>query len=187
MEQVRARFEKHAQRGITLSASQLAKFAKDRGLKGVTQAGLRKLRHEFKFTAVASRYRRPLKFMSSSVARYGVVMADMANFMPQHRKVNGNAIGFLCVVECISGQLAAIPVPNFKTSSWEHALTSAFDHSAIAGVRIVVTDRDSAVRSDNSQGLRSRLKEKYGVGWLFLKSRSKAFKVCYAAAGRRVI
>ena len=47
--------------------------------------------------------------------RNPAVMADMANFMPEHSKVNGKAIGFLLVVECISGQLAAEAVPEPAT------------------------------------------------------------------------
>jgi hypothetical protein len=185
MDQVRNHFEKHAKRGITLSAAQLAKFARAKQLKGVTQASLRQIRHEFKFTAFASRYRRPLKYMSSSVARYGVVMADMANFMKQHSKVNGGAKAFLCCVECISGQLAVVPVPDLTRKSWKKALNVVFERSAINAIRILVTDRDSALKSSNSKGLRQELQEEHGVGWLFLKSRSKAFKVGGSTTGRR--
>ena len=74
MDKVRGWFEKHARLGITLSAEQLAKFARQKGIK-VKMKELRQIRHEFKFTAMASRYRRPLKYMSSSVGRYGLLSA----------------------------------------------------------------------------------------------------------------
>lgn len=127
---------------------------------------------------MASSYRRPLRFMSSSVAKYGVVMADMANYMPQHKRANGGAVAFLCVVECLSGQLAAVPCKDLTTRSWERALTSVAEGSAINAVRVVVSDRDSAVKSSHeSKGLRGRLRSKFGIGWIFLKNRHKAFKV----------
>jgi hypothetical protein len=72
MDQLRARFEKHARIGITLSARQLADFALKKGIK-IEMSELRKIRHEFKFTAFASRYQKPLKYMSNSVGRYGKI------------------------------------------------------------------------------------------------------------------
>lgn len=177
MDGVRQYFERHARRGITLSASQLHAYAQKRGV-AVTLSKLRKVRHEYKFTAFASRYTKPLRYMSSSVAKYGVVMADMANFMPRRRAVNGGARAFLCCVECLSGQLAAVPCKDLTTKSWEKALVSVIEGSAINAVRTVVSDRDSAVKSTHaSKGLRARLKARFGVGWIFLKSRHKAFKV----------
>lgn len=178
MDQVRKHFERHARRGITLSARQLAEYCRKRNLP-FTLERLRKIRHEFKFTAFYSRYAKPLRYMSSSVPKYGVVMADMANFMPQHRRANDGAVAFLCVVECLSGQLAAVPCKDLTSKSWERALVSVAEGgSAIHAVRVVVSDRDSAVKSNHaSAGLRARLKARYDVGWIFLKNRNKAYKV----------
>ena len=177
MDRVRAHFEKYARRGITLSAVQLAAFCREKNIK-FDLATLRKVRHEFKFTALAARYTKPLRYMSSSVAKYGVVMADMAYFMPRHKGVNGGAVGFLCCVECLSGQLAAVPCKNFTTKAWESALTAILESSGIHAITVIVSDRDSAVKSNHaSEGLRGRLKSKRGIGWIFLKNRNKAFKV----------
>lgn len=177
MDVVRRHFEKHARRGITLNAPQLAAFARQKDIR-VALKDLRKIRHEFKFTAFASRYRRPLRYMSSSYPRYGVGMADAAIFMPQHKKVNDGAMGFLLVVECLSGQLAAIPLRDLTSRSWELALVAVIETSSIHALRVMVSDRDSAVKSnDASKGLRARLKKRFGLGWIFLKNRNKAFKV----------
>jgi hypothetical protein len=177
MDKVRAQFEQHARRGITLSAEQLAAFARKKGVK-VDMSELRKIRHEYKFTAFAARYRRPLRFFSQSVARYGVVFLDMGHMAGEHKKVNDGMMGFLCCVEAISGQLSAIPVRDFTTRSWEKAIVSMIEHSAVNAVRCVISDRDSAVKSNHeSLGLRARLKRDFGVKWVFLKNRSKAYKV----------
>jgi hypothetical protein len=177
MDRVRDYFEKHAKKGITLSAVQLAAFCRQKKIK-FDMAKLRQVRHEFKFTAFAARYRRPLRYMSSSVSKYGVVMADMANFMPQHKRVNDGAVGFLCCVECLSGQLAAVPCKDFTTRSWAKALDAVLERSGIHAINVIVSDRDSAVKSNHaSKGLRGRLKSEHGISWLFLKNRNKAFKV----------
>jgi len=176
MERVRAYFEKHAREGITLSARQLADFCRKKGIRASPEK-LRRVRHEFKFTAFYSRYRKPMRYARSSFAHYGVVMADMANFMPKRRRVNGGNKAFLCAVECLSGQLAAVPVKDLTRRSWESALKTVIEKSGINAVRTVVTDRDSAVVSDNETSLRKHLRDKFGVGWHFLKSRNKAFKV----------
>ena len=178
MDKVRAHFEQHARRGITVNARQLAVFARKKGIK-VKLSELRKIRHEFKFTAFSSRFRRPLRFFSNSVARYGVVFVDMCHMAGEHKKVNNGMMGLLVSVEAISGQLSAIPVRNFTTRSWETAIVSMIEHSAINAVRCVVSDRDSAVKSNHeSMGLRARLRRDFGVKWVFLKNRSKAYKVC---------
>lgn len=179
---MRQHFERNARRGITLSAEKLAEFARKKNL-GLGLAQLRKIRHTFKFTAFASRYRRPLRYMSSSVPSYGVVMVDMANFLPQHKRANGGAVAFLCCVECLSGQLAAVPCTDLTARSWEKALVSVIESSGIHAVRVIVSDRDSAVKSNHaSEGLRARLKARFGVKWIFLKNRNKAFKVGPARA-----
>jgi hypothetical protein len=102
----------------------------------------------------------------------------MANYMKNDAAVNGGMTGFLCVVEAVSGQLAVVPVPNLKTKSWKKAILSVMEKSAIHAIRAVCSDRDSAVKSDHeSKGLRAQLKRDHGVTWIFLKNRSKAYKV----------
>lgn len=175
MEEVRQHFEVNARKGVVLSATQLAAFAKKRGLKNTPLSDLRRIRHEFKFSAFASRYTRPLRYMSSSLMIYGSVQVDMANFMPQHRKVNGGHAAFLLGVEGVSGQLAVVPCKDLTTRSWEKGLRIMMETSAFSSVRLFQSDRDSAVKSnDASKGLRARLKRDFGVGWYFMRGRHKA-------------
>jgi hypothetical protein len=177
MEEVRRHFEANARRGVVLSASQLASFAKKRGLPNTPLAKLRQVRHGFKFSAFASRYTRPLRYMSSSLMIYGSVQVDMANFSPEHRRVNGGHAAFLLGVEGVSGQLAVVPCKDLTTKSWERAIRIMMETSSFNSVRVFMSDRDSAVKSDDaSKGLRARLKRDYGVGWYFMRGRHKAFR-----------
>jgi hypothetical protein len=194
-------FVANAKRGIVLSARQLADFARRRGLK-VAWAELRKMRHRFKFTALSSRFTRPLRYMSSSVLTYGCVQVcvfvcvarsrifflllssstnlllcqvDAAWMFKERAKVNGGAVGFLLGVEGISGQLAVQPMKDLTTKSWEKALRYMVETSAFSSVRTFMSDRDSAVKSnDESEGLRAKLKRDYGISWYFLRGRHKA-------------
>jgi hypothetical protein len=172
MERVRAYFDRYARLGQTRSAQQLADFCRRNKIPFDLQR-LRRIRHEFKYSAFAQGYRRPLKYMASSVSKYGVVHLDMANFMPQHRSLNGGHAAFLCAVECLSGQLVAIPCRDLTTASWRSAVQKLAETTVIHAIRVVCSDRDAAVKSEADGGLRALVKQRYGISWLFLKNRSK--------------
>ena len=175
MDRVRAYFDRYARLGQTRTARQLEEFCRQNGIRFDPQR-LRRIRHEFKYAAFAQAYRRPLKYMASSVSKYGVVHLDMANFQPQHRAKNDGCAAFLCAVECLSGQLVAVPCRDLTTASWRVAVQKLAETTVIHALRVVVSDRDAAVKSDNDGGLRALLKRRYGISWIFLKNRSKAFK-----------
>jgi hypothetical protein len=176
MDALHAYYVAEAKLGHYKTAAQLAKYAKDHGIKYKWE-DLKNVRHGYSFSAMASKKTRPKHFMTSAVPKYGVVMSDAANFMPEHKRKNNGAVGFLCTVECLSGQLDARPIKNLTTKSWEKALTSVIEGDNIHAITTVVSDRDSAVQSENSEGLRYKLLKKYGIRWIFLLTRHKAFKV----------
>jgi hypothetical protein len=176
MEALRQFYLAEAKEGRYKTAAQLASYAKTNGIK-YTWEELKNVRHGYSFSAMASKKTRPKHFMTSAVPKYGVVMSDAANFMPEHKRRNNGAVGFLCTVECLSGQLDAVPIKDLTTKSWEKALTSVIEGDNIHAITTVVSDRDSAVTSENSDGLQSKLLKKYGIRWIFLMTRHKAFKV----------
>jgi hypothetical protein len=79
---------------------------------------------------------------------------------------------FLVGVECLSQKLACIPCKDKSSDSWEAAITKMVELS-MGEIRCLVSDRDAAVTGVT---FRKRLLKKYGVSWIFLRSRSKAFR-----------
>jgi hypothetical protein len=168
-------FEASAKRGIVLSARQLADYARRRGLQSVPLKTLRQMRHRFKFTALSSRHVRPPRYASSSIMTYGAVQVDAAWMFKKRASVNGGAVGFLLGVEGVSGQLAVQPMKDLTSKSWEKALRQMVETSAFSSVRTFMSDRDSAVKSnDESEGLRGKLKRDFGISWYFMRGRHKA-------------
>jgi hypothetical protein len=155
-------FDKNAKRGVVLSAVQLAAHARKLGIPFAWDK-LRQMRHRFKYAAFSSRFRQPLRYMSSSVQKYGVVFLDAAVMMPRHKNVNGGCGGFLAAVESLSQQMFAVGMK-------EKAVT-VLAETKFHSMRVVVTDRDSAVKS---QAFRDSIKERFGISWTHLKNRSKA-------------
>jgi hypothetical protein len=69
-------FEKNARNGVTLSSKQLAAYAKKLDLP-VTEKSLRDMRSRFKFSAYFAKFRSPLKYMSLSHPKFGIVQESM--------------------------------------------------------------------------------------------------------------
>lgn len=162
-------FERHAKKGIVLSAAQLAKYAKSESIP-YNFDDLRHMRHRFKFSAFSSGYRAPLRFMTGSVPRYGCVFMDAAIMEPKHRGQNSGCGAFMVAVEALSQQTFTVGMRDGTTASWEKAVTELAE-TRFHSIRVVVTDRDSAVKS---QKFRDSIKERFGITWTHLKNRSKA-------------
>jgi len=162
-------FEKNAKLGIVLSAVQLAKYAKKEGIPFVFK-DLRQMRHRFKYSAFSSQYKRPLRYMSSAIQKYGVVFIDAAVMEPRHRNVNGGCGGFLVAVESLSQQMFAVGMKDGTTASWERAITQLAE-TKFHSMRVVISDRDTAVKS---QAFRDSIKKRFGISWTHLKNRNKA-------------
>jgi hypothetical protein len=186
MEEVRKHFESYAREGTTLSLEQLEAFCKKKRLK-CDKKRLRRLRHEFKYTAFASRYRKPARYMSSSIRRYGVVQVDMANFMPSMRRKNRSYGAFLIGVEMVSvtvwdvrdrspiiftltlqlsGQMAAVPCKDLTKRSWIKACTQMARYS-FNSVSVMQSDLDAAIQQ--SGYFTDLMKRKFDISWQFLR------------------
>jgi hypothetical protein len=72
-------FLRHARKGVTLSAQQLAAYCVRRRLP-YSMDKLRHLRRRWKFTAIYSRKTKVPHYMSMAIARYGVVQCDLAHW-----------------------------------------------------------------------------------------------------------
>lgn len=171
-----------AKKGVVLSAARLAEYARKKGIPHTADA-LRQMRHRFKFSAFASRFQRPPHYMSASVSRYGICQLDLGVFEPAHRRQNRGCGAFLLSVEMLSQQLQVVPCRDGTTASWEAAVTKMAE-TGFNAVRTLVTDRDSAVKS---QAFRDRIKEKFGISWTWLKNRNKVRAASAAAAAAALL
>jgi D-Tyr-tRNAtyr deacylase len=97
-------------------------------------------------------------------------MLDVAIFEKNHRNVNSGCGAFMAAVEVVSQQLFAVGMKNGTTASWEKAVTELAE-TKFHSMNMIITDRDSAVKS---QSFRDSIKERFGISWTHLKSRSKA-------------
>ena len=156
-----------AKKGVILNLKQLTAYAKKKRLN-VAQDELRRMRYKFKFSAFASRFRRPLAYMSSSIQKYGLWFLDVAIYEPGSRRQNKGCGAFLIAVESLSQQLLAFGCQDGTQASWEKAVVTLARTSN--AVRCVLTDRDSAIKSKK---WRDGIKERFGISWIHLKSRSK--------------
>lgn len=175
MEELKAHFEASARRGVLLSTNQLAAYAQKKNLS-VPRQELKKMRSFFKFTAYAEPHRRPLRYMTSSISKYGLWQVDLANFEPQHKIANKNCTAFIVMVEGLSGQTFAVPVASKKTTAWFGALVTLLDTRVNSCVAIF-SDRDVAVKNED---WRKMVRDRWGCSWYFLKNRLK----CFDAEGR---
>lgn len=190
---VKAEFFRAAKLGITLSANQLATFCKKRGYK-VDMKYLRSLRHQFKFTALFSKYSHSLRYFGTSFLRPGLVQViyitalffgrlknsvlffqfDMANYHPEFQKENHGMRAFLVGCDMLSGFLAAEPCPDLTTESWKHAVI-AMAEGRFNEIRVAISDRDSAVKSGKEGAFRDFLLKKFNIKWRFNPFRVKAY------------
>ena len=189
MEAVRRRYESFARRGIVLSVDRLEDFCKRKKISYERET-LRRLRHRWKFTALFSGKGGKRSgdgkphYMSATVYRYGTVMIDLASMKPERRYRLANEMcgAFLLGKECLSGQLAVVPCRDKTSRSWEDAVEKMCEGKFNA-VANFLSDRDAVA---TSASFRAGLREKFGIGWTFLPSRSKAFKV-RVVGGKKVL
>jgi hypothetical protein len=163
-------FDAKSRQGIVLSFLDLKAFCKREGLVCDDQT-LRDLRYQFKHTALFASYRRNHHFMTASVLKYGTAMIDLAVFRPKLKKWNDGNGAFLVAVECVSQKLSIRPCKNKKATSWMAAIRQIVELD-FDGLVCLISDRDCVV----SQRFRDQVKKKWGVSWVFLKSRGHAMK-----------
>ena len=170
---VESEFLRQARRGVILSLDQLVSFCK-RNRIPYKLPTLKKLRVRFKFSAMHSRTRRPLRYMAASVLRPGVIQFDFAHYRPELKKSNDGAIGFLLGVDVLTQYLVILPLRDQTTRSWKKAILAAIE-GTFNQVTVIYTDQDSAIKSGKESGFRAYLKKNYDIDWHFLKMYSKAF------------
>ena len=166
-DQLERHFLASAKKGIVLNLKQLVAYATKNRLD-IDRNELRRMRYKFKFSAFASRFHKPLAYMSSSIQKYGLWFLDVAIYEPGSRRQNKGCGAFLIAVESLSQQLMAFGCQDGTKASWEKAVVTLARTSN--AVRCVLTDRDSAIKSKK---WRDGIKERFGISWIHLKARSK--------------
>jgi hypothetical protein len=157
--------------GLYPSLAEMQKFCRERAIKMSAKA-LRFLRYKLKYTAMYSVFRKPLRYMGASFSKYGTVMIDMAFYAPELRAFNGGCSCFLVGVECLSGQLSVVACKNARQASWIAAIEKMVE-TGFSSVTNIISDRDASV---TGAAFRRKIKKRWGIDWMFLTIRSKAFR-----------
>ena len=141
MEVARKEFNRRAAKGLVMTTRQLVSFLKQkRVFPRPRRKDIVRMRQELKFAAFHGKFRRPLKYMSSSISRPGTIFCDMANFFPELRHKNDGMGAFLLGVDSLSLQSAIHPVKDLTTESWKKGIVK-FAESGFNAFRVCVTDR----------------------------------------------
>jgi hypothetical protein len=160
-----------ARMGITLSVERLRAYAAKNKL-GFNERQASSLRYRWKQTAKYSRYRRPPKYVGSSVDRLGNLMIDLGEFHKKLAHFNRGCKYFIVGVDCLSQKLSCIPVKVKDQAAWEYAVKEMkAKHYRL--IKTIITDRDTAVAG---KAFQNRIKRELGINWIHLKNRSKAYK-----------
>jgi hypothetical protein len=171
MEALEKEFARRASGGVVMSRDEMLEFCRRRGVS-VDREALGRLRATLRHTALFAQNRRPPRYMSSSIPKYGTIMVDMAYFRPDLRVANGQMAAFLVAVECLSGKVSVVPCTGGTQKEWERAVRIMVEHG-FDSVSHVITDQDASVTGAD---FRERVERELGVTWSFLTRRSKAFK-----------
>jgi hypothetical protein len=110
--------------------------------------------------------------MGASIDKLGNVMLDLAEFRKDLSGHNGRMKYFLVGVDCLSQLLACVPLKDKKQTSWELAIRYMIENN-YPFITTIITDRDVAI---SGQAFQREVKRKYGINWIHLRSRSKAYK-----------
>ena len=131
-------------------------------------------RREFKRLAQLEPLRRarPKHFMTQMVPHFGCVQVDLAQFRPDLAADNGGHRYFVMAVEMLSGLWAVAPAKTKTMDSFLTAIKAIFQLSPIHSVRVLLSDRESAL---HSRHFVARLKDELGINAQFLAVRSKAY------------
>jgi hypothetical protein len=167
---LRDHYWSRAAEGVVPSAHELRVWARKRG-HAVGLRQIRQLRHLWKATARHSRWVKPPVYMGASIDKLGNIFVDMAHFMPHLRVFNKQCKYFLVAVDSFSQKLACLASANATQATWEKGVIACKEHH-FPVVSCIVSDRDTAVAGETFQ---RAMRERYGIRWIHLRSRSKAF------------
>jgi hypothetical protein len=115
---------------------------------------------------------RPKRHMTHTVPHFGCVQIDLAQFRPELAQFNGGHRYFVMAVEMLSGLWAVAPAKNKTTESFMEAIKAIFQLSPIHSVRVVLSDRESALHSARFV---ERLRTELGISAQFLQVKNKAY------------
>jgi hypothetical protein len=169
--ELRNHYMSRAEKGVILSLPDLKKFAKKSGLS-FDREWASKLRSTHKQLARHSKWNKPPVFVGSSVDKLGNIMLDMAVFMPRLSVHNSGCKYFLMGVDCFSQKIACIPSTKNNQKIWERGVV-LMKEKYFPFVTTVITDRDTSVAG---KAFQNAIREAYGITWIHLRSRNKAYK-----------
>jgi hypothetical protein len=162
-------FKKAAAGGEVLSPSDVASWARKRGLS-LTRRDLSDIRYRLLSTAYSSKFTPNKKHITMAFPRPGIIQVDQAFFGKAWKKENDGCGAFLLAVDSLSLFTVCVPMKDGTWPSWLDALTRMFQEKFNV-VRYWVSDRDTAIYKLDK---RKYLERKFGTKWMFLKNRCRS-------------
>ena len=161
---------------VALTGLQLMEKAQKMGLLGKnTKTAVRKsvykfLREEATTRGPSFARRDKVKHYQGTVAfKPGVYFVDYGEYQKKWRKKNSGATGFLVAVENLTNKLFVLPTRGKDTRQWLQSLSDFVEKTR--QVSVIYSDRDSVA----SKAFRTRVKNRYGIRWYFLKKGHKSY------------
>lgn len=168
--QLRQHFEKTLQKkGIVLTASQLASFAREKKILFRPEP-ISSFLSSHPAVAHHGRVDSVVEFQTVGVPKSGMYQLDYGEFHKSWARSNHGATGFLVAVENFTNRLFVLPTKGKGTREWLDSIAKFVELTR--DVRIIFTDRDSVATSPK---FRTDIVEKYGIEWYFLKKGNKSF------------
>jgi hypothetical protein len=170
LEKVEQKFFEEATDGVLLNPKDLRAYCKEEGIKPCpSESELWRLRKRWKYIGIHARWVKPPAYVGSSVDKLGNIFVDVAEFKKNLRVANKGRWIILVGTDLLSQKLSAIAFPNKSQASWERGITQ-FIEKDFPCVNSIVSDRD---RSISGAGFQKMIRDKFGVDWIHLRSRSK--------------
>ena len=156
--------------GVALTGRQLYNYAKEKKLKGITQAKIYSFLSLQENVGRFAPVRKTRDYQSSGVIRPGVYHLDYGEFHANWAGSNKGCTGFLVAVENFTNLLFVLPTKGKGTPEWLKAIETFVEIRR--DVRCIYSDRDSVATSLN---FRDTIYNRYKIKWGFLKKGHKAY------------
>lgn len=164
-------FIKHLQNGNPLSYSELISYVKQRKLN-VTNKFIRNIRKEVFASAIFTPIKKIKKYQTITLPKLSLCSTDYAEYRKDLKSYNDNNVGFSLINCVITQRRWATPLVSKTKESFETSIENAVRGNVFPAIRTVLTDRESALISDEFQ---QRMKDKFGIRFHFLHRYSKAW------------
>ena len=158
--------------GYFPTAKEVQTTARSFGESVNTKAAEEYLKFFSHLAKISSKKYRPNHYVTLPIAKLGVIFIDLAFYKQEYAKENNGCIGFLCAVDSITQQLFTKPFKKKDINSWHDLVTAIVNESAFDVIRILVSDRESAVLSSK---FRKKLLADRGINVVFIANRSKSY------------